>query len=93
LIGPSPARTRRDRTGSGTQPAEGRLRARDESGPQDRSGSVAGARVRRDRIDGGEVTLRRRTRLHHEGVGYAHKGKRVNMSLYGRNVGVVTQGR
>jgi hypothetical protein len=33
-------------------------------------------RVRRDRIDkGGKLTLRHWTRLHHIGVGYAHKGK------------------
>jgi len=38
----------------------------------------AGVRVRRDRIDGnGKATLRHRTRLHHIGVGHAHKGKRV----------------
>ena len=46
------------------------------SGPMIRVG--AGVRVRRDRIDNnGKVTLRHRTRLHHIGVGHAHKGKRV----------------
>ena len=35
-------------------------------------------RVRRDRIDkNGKVTLRHRTRMHHIGVGHAHKGERV----------------
>jgi transposase InsO family protein len=41
-----------------------------------------GVRVRRDRIDrNGKVTLRYRTRLHHIGVGKAHKGKRVIMLI------------
>jgi transposase InsO family protein len=54
---------------------EARDRARP-SGPRIHIG--AGVRVRRDRIDkNGKVTLRHRTRLHHIGVGHAHKGKRV----------------
>jgi hypothetical protein len=52
----------------------------------------AGVRVRRDRIDkNGKVTLRHRTRLHHIGVGHAHKGKRVVMLVDGLNVRVVSQ--
>jgi hypothetical protein len=43
-----------------------------------------GVRVRKDRIDkNGKVTLRHRTRLHHIGVGHAHKGKRVIMLVDG----------
>jgi transposase InsO family protein len=57
------------------QAFEARDRARP-SGPRVPVG--AGVRVRRDRIDkNGKVTLRHRTRLHHIGVGHAHKGKRV----------------
>ena len=60
------------------------------SGPKIRVG--AGVRVRRDRIDkNGKVTLRHRSRLHHIGVGHAHKGKRVVMLVNGLNVRVVSQ--
>ncbi|MGA9161024.1 MAG: hypothetical protein WB297_09210 [Actinomycetota bacterium] len=49
-------------------------------------------RVRRDRIDNnGKVTLRHRTRLHHNGVRHAHKGKRVILLVDGLNVRVVSQ--
>ena len=68
---------------------EARDRARP-SGPMIRVG--AGVRVRRDRIDNnGKVTLRHRTRLHHIGVGRAHKGKRVIMLVDGLDVRVVSQ--
>jgi transposase InsO family protein len=68
---------------------EARDRARP-SGPMLRVG--AGVRVRRDRIDNnGKVTLRHRTRLHHIGVGHAHKGKRVIMLVDGLDVRVVSQ--
>ena len=60
------------------------------SGPKIRVG--AGVRVRRDRIDkNGKVTLRHRTRLHHIGVGHAHKGKRVTMLVDGLDVRVVSE--
>jgi transposase InsO family protein len=60
------------------------------TGPRIRVG--AGVRVRRDRIDkNGKVTLRHRTRLHHIGVGHAHKGKRVIMLVHGLDVRVVSQ--
>ena len=59
------------------------------SGPKIRVG--AGVRVRRDRIDkNGKVTLRYRTRLHHIGVGHAHKGKRVTMLVNGLDVRVIS---
>ncbi len=59
-------------------------------GPRIRVGD--GVRVRRDRIDkNGKVTLRHRTRLHHIGVGHAHKGKRVILLVHGLDVRVVAQ--
>jgi transposase InsO family protein len=59
------------------------------SGPMIRIG--AGVRVRRDRIDkNGKVTLRHRTRLHHIGIGHAHKGTRVIMLVDGLDVRVVS---
>jgi hypothetical protein len=59
-------------------------------GPQIRTG--AGVRVRRDRIDkNGKVTLRHKTRLHHIGVGHAHKGKRVIMLVDGLDVRVLSE--
>jgi transposase InsO family protein len=68
---------------------EARAKARP-SGPMIRVG--AGVRVRRDRIDNnGKVTLRHRTRMHHIGVGHAHKGKRVIMLVDGLDVRVVSQ--
>lgn len=52
----------------------------------------AGVRVRRDRIDNnGKVTLRHRTRLHHIGVGHAHKGKRVILLVHGLDVRVLSE--
>jgi hypothetical protein len=60
------------------------------SGPKIRVG--AGVRVRKDRIDkNGKVTLRHRTRLHHIGVGHAHKGKRVIMLIDGLDVRVLSE--
>jgi hypothetical protein len=60
------------------------------SGPRTRVG--AGVRFRRDRIDkNGKVTLRNGSRLHHIGVGHAHKGKRVILFINGLDVRVVSQ--
>ena len=51
----------------------------------------AGVRVRRDRIDkNGKVTLRHRTRLHHIGIGHAHKGQRVILLVDDLDVRVLT---
>ncbi len=48
--------------------------------------------MRRDRIDkGGKVTLRHGTKLHHIGVGHAHKGKRVILLVAGLDVRVVSE--
>lgn len=68
---------------------EARAKARP-SGPKIQVG--AGVRVRRDRIDkNGKVTLRHRSRLHHIGVGYAHKAKRVILLVDGLDVRVLSQ--
>jgi transposase InsO family protein len=58
-------------------PARASRRATRPVRPDRRSGWGAGVRGRRDRIDkNGKVTLRHRTRLHHIGVGHAHKASR-----------------
>ncbi len=64
---------------TGRRPPRLAFEARDRARPSGpRITATAGVRVRRDRIDkNGKVTLRHRTRLHHIGVGHAHKGKRV----------------
>jgi transposase InsO family protein len=68
---------------------EARAKARP-SGPKIQVG--AGMRVRRDRIDKhGKVTLRHRSRLHHIGIGHAHKGKRVLLLVDGLDVRVVAE--
>jgi transposase InsO family protein len=76
----------------GRRPPREAFEARDKarpSGPKIRVG--AGVRVRRDRIDkGGKVTLRHGTRLHHIGVGHAHKGKRVILLVDRLDVRVVS---
>jgi hypothetical protein len=76
----------------GRRPPRAAFDARDKArptGPTIRVG--AGVRVRRDRIDkGGKVTLRHATRLHHIGVGHAHKGKRVILLVDGLDVRVVS---
>ncbi|MGH2403329.1 MAG: integrase core domain-containing protein [bacterium] len=60
------------------------------SGPKIRTG--AGVRVRRDRIDNnGKVTLRHLTRLHHIGVGHAHKNKRVILLVHDLDVRVLSE--
>jgi hypothetical protein len=78
---------------TGRRPPKAAFEARDKarpSGPRIRVG--AGVRVRRDRIDkGGKVTLRHGTRLHHIGVGHAHKGKRVTMLVEGLDVRVISE--
>ena len=49
-------------------------------------------RVRRDKVDkNGKVTLRYRGRLHHVGVGWANRGKRVIMLVDGRDVRVIDE--
>ena len=91
--GSSPTTTRCVPTGRERRTPKAAFDARDKarpSGPKIRVG--AGVRVRRDRIDkNGKVTLRHRTRLHHIGVGHAHKGKRVIMLVDGLNVRVLSQ--
>ena len=78
---------------TGRRPPKAAFDARDKarpSGPRIRVG--AGVRVRRDRIDkGGKVTLRHGTRLHHIGVGHAHKGRRVTLLVKGLDVRVISE--
>jgi transposase InsO family protein len=78
---------------TGRKPPRVAFDARDKArpcGPKIRVG--AGVRVRRDRIDkGGKVTLRHGTRLHHIGVGHAHKGKRVTLLVHGLDVRVISE--
>ena len=60
------------------------------TGPKVVPGS--GVRVRRDRIDKvGRVTLRHRGRLHHIGVGRAHKGTRVILLIDSLDVRIVSE--
>ena len=77
---------------TGRRPPLEAFRARDKarpSGPRIEVG--VGVRVRRDRIDNnGKVTLRHRTRLHHIGVGHAHKGKRVILLVNDLDVRVLS---
>jgi hypothetical protein len=48
--------------------------------------------VRRDRIDeGGAITLRYKGRLHHIGVGRAHKHREGIMLAAGRNIRILTE--
>jgi hypothetical protein len=52
----------------------------------------AGVRVRRDRVDRhGKVSLRYRTRMHHIGIGKAHKGKRVTMLIDDLDIRVLSE--
>jgi hypothetical protein len=52
----------------------------------------AGVRVRKDRIDrDGKVSLRYRAKMHHIGVGKAHKGKRVILLIDGLDIRVLTE--
>lgn len=77
----------------GRRPPREAFEARDKARPSGLRIRVgAGVRVRRDRIDkGGKVTLRHGTRLHHIGVGHAHRGKRVILLVDGLDVRVVSQ--
>jgi hypothetical protein len=48
-------------------------------------------RVRHDKVDAsGTVTLRYKSRLHHVGLGRAHKGRRVLVLVADRDVRVLT---
>jgi transposase InsO family protein len=52
----------------------------------------AGVRVRHDKIHrDGKVTLRHRGRLHHIGIGKAHRNKRVIMLVAGLDIRVLTE--
>jgi len=63
-----------------------RVKARPVSGER----SEAHFRVRRDTVDaGGTVTLRHDSRLHHIGVGRAHKGKPIKLLVADRDIRVL----
>lgn len=81
----------RPHRGTGRRPPRSAFEARDKARPSGAKIRVgAGVRVRRDRIDkGGKVTLRHGARLHHIGVGHAHRGKRVILLVDGLDVRVV----
>nr|MBA2558300.1 transposase [Propionibacteriales bacterium] len=82
----------RPHAASGRRPPLVAFEARDKARPSGPKITVgAGVRVRRDRIDkNGKVTLRHRTRLHHIGVGHAHKGTRVLLLVDGLDVRVIS---
>lgn len=62
--------------------------ARSKVGP---AGTVGGHwRIREDRIDdSGVVTLRYDSRLHHIGIGRAHKGTRVKILIHDRHIRII----
>jgi Integrase core domain len=78
---------------AGRRPPRAAFDARDKARPCGPKIRVeAGVRVRRDRIDrNGKVTLRHRTRLHHIGVGHAHRGKRVTLLVHELDVRVISE--
>jgi transposase InsO family protein len=55
-----------------------------------REGSEAHFRVRHDRVDaGGTVTLRHDSKLHHIGLGRAHKGRAIKLLVADRDIRVL----
>jgi len=76
----------------GRRPPKAAFEARDKARPSGAKIVVgAGVRVRRDRIDkNGKVTLRHRTKMHHIGMGHAHKGERVILLVHGLDVRVIS---
>jgi transposase InsO family protein len=76
----------------GRRPPKVAFDARDKARPQGPKIVVgAGERVRRDRIDKqGRLTLRHRTKLHHIGIGAAHRGKRVVMLINDLDIRVIS---
>jgi transposase InsO family protein len=83
----------RPHRGIGRRTPRAAFEARDKARPEGPKIRVApGVRVRRDRIDKvGRVTLRHRGRLHHIGVGRAHRGTRVILLVDGLDVRVVSE--
>jgi transposase InsO family protein len=76
----------------GRRPPIVAFEARDKARPSGpRIAVSAGVRVRRDRVDKvGRLTLRHRTKLHHIGLGAAHRGKRVIMLVHDLDVRVIS---
>jgi transposase InsO family protein len=49
-------------------------------------------RVRQDKVDqGGRVTLRHNSRLHHIGIGRAHKGRTIKLLIADQNIRIIDQ--
>lgn len=71
-------------------PAEAYL-ARPKATPTPPMALDAHFRVRRDRVNGGKVTLRHNSRLHHVGVGRQHEGKTVLVLVRDRDIRVLTE--
>jgi hypothetical protein len=47
-------------------------------------------RVRQDKVDqGGRVTLRHNSRLHHIGIGRAHKGRAIKLLIADQNIRII----
>jgi transposase InsO family protein len=66
--------------------------ARVKARPLGRPSADAHFRVRRDRVDAnGTVTLRHDSRLHHIGIGRAHKGRPVKLLIADRDIRVLDQ--
>ena len=87
-----PARLRRGATAPGHRPTDpGRGLPGDAEGPARRSAAPGATfRLRYDTVDkAGAMTLRRAGRLHHLGIGAAHRGRRVLAIVDEREVTVV----
>jgi transposase InsO family protein len=64
--------------------------ARVKARPISQEGSEAHFRVRHDKVDGqGKVSLRHDSRLHHIGLGRAHKGKPIKLLVADRDIRVL----
>jgi transposase InsO family protein len=64
-----------------------RVKAKPASGPR----PASHFRVRHDKVDdGGTVTVRHMSKLHHIGLGRAHKGLQVKLLIAGQSVRVIT---
>jgi hypothetical protein len=63
-----------------------RIKAR----PQGQENSATHFRVRQDKVDtNGTVTVRHMSRLHHIGIGRAHKGRTIKLLIANRDIRVI----
>jgi hypothetical protein len=64
--------------------------ARVKARPASEGGRAAHFRVRHDRVDGqGKVSLRHDSKLHHIGIGRAHKGRAIKLLIADRDIRVL----